>query len=116
MSIADPTLEPIAVCAHCQLPVPAGLMQDGADRQFCCSGCNTAFEILSATGLTSYYDLAERRDRAVRSTGRRYEEVDHPTFRDLYVRPLTGGLAEVELYLEGVHCGSCVWLVERLPR
>jgi Cu2+-exporting ATPase len=103
-------------CAHCRLPVPAGLVDAGVEQQFCCAGCRTAFDVLSATGLTSYYDLAERRNEAVHSTGRRYEEVDHPTFRELYVRPLTGGLAEVELYLEGVHCGSCVWLIERLPR
>jgi Cu2+-exporting ATPase len=113
---AAQTIGAEVTCAHCQLPVPAGLIDDGADRQFCCTGCHTAFDVLHATGLDAYYRLAERRTEAVRSTGRAYEEVDHPTFRDLYVRPLTGGLAEVELYLEGVHCGSCVWLVERLPR
>ncbi|MGH7618188.1 MAG: heavy metal translocating P-type ATPase metal-binding domain-containing protein, partial [Gemmatimonadaceae bacterium] len=121
MSSPDVVLPSVAArddiaCAHCQLPVPAGLIEDGAERQFCCSGCHTAFEILHAHGLGRYYDLSERRGEAVRSTGRAYEEIDHPTFRDLYVRRLTGGLAEVDLYLEGVHCGSCVWLVERLPR
>ena len=25
------------------------------------------------------------------------------------------GLANTELYLEGVHCASCVWLIERVP-
>ena len=25
------------------------------------------------------------------------------------------GLSQVELYLEGVHCAACVWLIERLP-
>ena len=31
------------------------------------------------------------------------------------MRELPGGLAESELYLEGVHCAACVWLVEKLP-
>jgi len=104
-----------ASCAHCDLPVPRGLYDDNAERQFCCEGCKTAFEILHEHGLDRYYDLAERRTSAVRASGRRYEEFDHPTFRDLYIHALPGGLAEVELYLEGVHCGSCAWLVERVP-
>jgi len=66
-------------------------------------------------GLDRYYDLAERRNEPVRPTGRTYDEFDHPAFCDLYVKPLSNGLAEVELYLEGVHCASCVWLVERVP-
>ena len=116
-ALAPPALGDYAEvsCAHCRLPVPAGLVNDGPDTQFCCAGCRTAFEILNTHGLARYYELAERRSEAVRSTGRAYEEFDHPTFRDLYVRALPDGLAEVELYLEGVHCGSCVWLVERVP-
>ena len=51
----------------------------------------------------------------MRPTGKRYEEFDHEAFRSLYVKPQRGGLCAVELYLEGVHCSSCVWLVERVP-
>lgn len=106
---------PSVACTHCGLPVPAGLVRDGEAEQFCCGGCRTAYGILRASGLDRYYDLHERRELAVAPTGRSYEEFDHPTFTQLYVRPVPGGLAEVELYLEGVHCASCVWLVERVP-
>lgn len=102
-------------CTHCGLDVPSGLVEDGAERQFCCAGCRTAHAILHDHGLDAYYSFAERRNEPVRASGRRYEEFDHPAFTDLYVRPLPGGLAEVDLYLEGVHCASCVWLVERVP-
>ena len=102
-------------CSHCQLPVPAGLVEPNADRQFCCIGCRTAFAIIHDHGLDSYYEIAERRDGPVAATGRSFEELDHATFRDLYVRRTPEGLAQVDLYLEGVHCGACVWLVERVP-
>ncbi len=102
-------------CAHCGLPVPAGLVLGDAERQFCCTGCHTAFDILHSHGLEKYYDLSERRTEAVRTTGRGYDEFNHPTFRELYVRGLPDGNAEIELYLEGLHCGSCVWLLERVP-
>jgi Cu2+-exporting ATPase len=104
-----------AVCTHCGLPVPAGAYDASTARQFCCAGCHSAFEILNEHGLSRYYAFTERRNEAVRSSGRRFDEFDHPTFRELYVRALPDGLSEVELYLEGVHCASCVWLVERVP-
>jgi Cu2+-exporting ATPase len=103
------------LCAHCALPVPEGLLDDDAERQFCCSGCHTAFGILHAHGLDSYYGFAERREAPVRASGRSYDEFDHPAFAKLYVTALPNGLSRTELYLEGVHCASCVWLVERVP-
>ena len=102
-------------CAHCGLDVPAGLVEAGAERQFCCTGCRTAYAILNEHGLGQYYAFGEKRDLPVRPTGKRYEEFDHEAFRTLYVTPMKGGLCRTELYLEGVHCSSCVWLVERVP-
>src|SRR5687768_6884032 len=102
-------------CAHCQLPVQTGFIIAGAERQFCCAGCRTAFAILNEHGLGGYYDIAERRDKPVAASGRNFEEFDHATFHELYVRRAADGLAQVDLYLEGVHCGACVWLVERVP-
>ena len=103
------------LCTHCSLTVPAGLVEPGAERQFCCTGCRTACEILHEHGLDQYYRFGERRVEAVTPTGRTYEEFDHESFHKLYVRALPDGLAQVDLYLEGVHCASCVWLVERVP-
>lgn len=102
-------------CAHCQLPVAAGLVVPESDHQFCCAGCRTAYAILSEHGLAGYYHIAERRDAPVTSSGRTFAEFDHATFHELYVRRTADGLAQVDLYLEGVHCAACVWLVERVP-
>jgi P-type Cu2+ transporter len=103
------------LCAHCGLPVPSGLIDDTAPQQFCCTGCTTAFAILHEHGLDSYYGFAERRESPVRASGRSYEEFDHPAFAERYIRTQADGLSRTELYLEGVHCASCVWLVERMP-
>ena len=104
-----------ACCAHCAGPVSAGLVEPGAERQYCCGGCRTAFAILHDHGLDGFYALPDRVTTPVAATGRSFDEFDHPAFHELYVRGAPGGLARVELYLEGVHCGSCVWLVERVP-
>ncbi len=104
-------------CDHCGLPVPAGLVEDGAGRQFCCSGCRVAYAVIRGHGLDRYYDIKARIDAAeepAHVSGKSFAEFDDPAFHGLYCRKLPSGLETVELYLEGVHCAACVWLVERL--
>jgi len=106
-------------CAHCDLPVPAGLIEAGAERQFCCAACRTAYEVIHACGLDRYYALRERagsKAEKARGVGERFERFDDPAFTRLYCTGLAGGLMTTALRLEGVHCAACVWLVEALPR
>jgi Cu2+-exporting ATPase len=105
-------------CSHCALPVPAGLVEDDAQLQFCCGACRAVWDAIHGCGLERYYELRERqgaRGRKAESTGRGYEEFDDPTFADLYCQDLGNGVMTAELFLQGVHCIACVWLVERLP-
>lgn len=101
-----------AACTHCGLEVPPPLRRNDGP-QFCCTGCETAYAVINGTGLEAYYGFGERRAARVQASGRTFEEFDHPAFATLYVRRRADGLAETELYLENVHCASCVWLVER---
>jgi len=104
-------------CSHCSLPVPAGLVEEGAEHQFCCSGCRVAYEVIRGHGLDGYYDIKSRIDAAdepAHVSGKTFAEFDDPAFHKLYCRELPSGLQTIELYLEGVHCAACVWLVEKL--
>jgi P-type Cu2+ transporter len=102
----------------CGQPVPAGsASQDRA--LFCCAGCQSVYEIVQASGLSTYYDYQERSAvtpvRAI--TGqRKYQELDDPTFQAQHCRGRTGAEQTAELVLEGVHCSACLWLVERVGR
>ena len=104
------------VCGHCALDVPQGRVPPDATQAFCCTGCATAWQVLHAAGLEHYYALSRRREARVESSGRAFAEFDHEAFRELYVKRRADGLDEVSLYLEGVHCPSCVWLVESVPQ
>ena len=121
LTLATPSLaatSPVA-CSHCGLAVPAGLVVQGAEQQFCCAGCSTVFSAILANGLERYYNLQESdpgKPRPARPTGRAYAELDDPSFLDAQAPELSAGLRCTELYLEGIHCSACVWLVERLPR
>ncbi|MEO8479771.1 MAG: heavy metal translocating P-type ATPase [Gemmatimonadota bacterium] len=101
-------------CTHCGLAMPGDNAVDGGSA-FCCAGCEGAHAILQAGGLDRYYRLAQQRNQRVDATGRSYDEFDHPAFHELYVTERAKERASTELYLEGVHCASCVWLLERIP-
>ena len=106
-----------ASCSHCGLPVPRGLLDAGAELQFCCSGCRTVFAVIHDRGLNRYYDYRSAAGEAGRQaspTGRDFDELDEPAFYDLYCKRDAEGQTHVELYLEGVHCSACVWLVEKV--
>lgn len=101
-------------CDHCGLAISPEQEHESSPK-FCCMGCEGAYAILHAGGLDRYYRLSEQRTRRVEVTGRSFEEFDHAAFHELYVSRDDAGRATTELYLEGVHCASCVWLVERIP-
>ncbi|MBT7012984.1 MAG: heavy metal translocating P-type ATPase [Planctomycetes bacterium] len=112
------SLTPAILCAHCGLPVPAGLVVDGDELQFCCRGCRTVYEAIHGAGLAGFYQLREGDDfqaESARTTGRSFAELDDPEFLAEQGRTI-GSLHEMRFYLEGVHCAACVWLVEKLPR
>jgi Cu2+-exporting ATPase len=124
MSPTDPALAAAELptrpdCSHCGLPVPTALFREGDADQFCCQGCRLVWAVIHEHGLERYYDVAEQLGepgQPARTTDADYEEFDDPTFHELYVTTGGNGLSSVELYLEGVHCAACVWLVERAPR
>ena len=105
-------------CTHCGLPVPAGLVEDEADEQFCCGACRIAYGAINACGLGRYYALRDAAgvdaERA-KGTGRKYAEFDDDAFAALYVKDRADGLCTAELFIEGMHCIACVWLLEKLP-
>ncbi len=107
------------VCSHCGLPVPAGLVRPGEELQFCCRGCSTVYQVIHGCGLERFYrmrDESQGEARPARTTNRAYSEFDDEVFRKLYYQDLPDDSQSVELYLEGVHCAACVWLVEKLPQ
>ncbi|MEZ6003385.1 MAG: heavy metal translocating P-type ATPase [Planctomycetota bacterium] len=103
-------------CAHCGLPVPARLWNPD-QPSFCCGGCETVYHAIRGSGLEDFYRIPGegKGGQPAKTTGHDYGEFGDPDFIERYSHPLPDGLRSIELYLEGVHCASCVWLVERLP-
>ncbi len=119
-------------CTHCGLPVPAGLIEPDREAQFCCNGCAGAYELIHGNGLDSFYRMAETKasdGSAFRKPSvARFDDFDEPAFQEKYAKADStssktanehqandSGELEIELAVEGIHCGACVWLLEKLP-
>ena len=109
---------PVATaCEHCGLPVPEAAPRNGG-RAFCCTGCEAVWHALHSCGLGRYYEL----QRAAGEHGNRpspqasHAWLDHAEFAARHVERSADGRARVELRVDGIKCGACLWLLEAMPR
>ncbi|QDU76798.1 putative copper-importing P-type ATPase A [Bremerella volcania] len=103
-------------CTHCGQPVPSQLAHEDSEEQFCCHGCEAAFRILQEfDGLDPEF-LEQARIAAKRQTAAQsYEHLDHPAYMEKYVHETASGISRTKLLLGGVHCASCLFVIEKLP-
>lgn len=99
-------------CIHCALPIPAS-RQHSSGPEFCCAGCEVAYAILQDMDPRLLEEIAEAKTTGPSELT--YEEMDHPRFLELYAHQLDSGLNRIRLHLEGIHCASCVFVIEKLP-
>ena len=115
--VLQPPASSSTVCSHCGLTVPASLVREGEGEQFCCSGCRQVYALVREWGFDQYYRLVERQGpfEPARVTGRSFEDFDDERAQVEASDAVGDERQRTRLYLEGVHCAACVWLVERLP-
>jgi Cu2+-exporting ATPase len=107
-----------ATCAHCGLAVPASLVREGQAEQFCCNGCRQVYTLVREWGFGQYYRLAGQQEASrepARVSGRTFEDFDDARTQAEATEAVGDERRRTRLYLEGVHCTACVWLVEKLP-
>ncbi len=107
---------PAVPCAHCGDICPAG--DPASDRpQFCCAGCETVYLILSGNDLADFYRIDRTAGRSQRNAPPRdYAWLELEKLSTTLVRYRDAERWQLELELPAIHCASCVWLLERLPR
>ncbi|MBX2970643.1 MAG: heavy metal translocating P-type ATPase metal-binding domain-containing protein [Cyclobacteriaceae bacterium] len=100
-------------CYHCGEPCDELLWQD--DKPFCCYGCKTVYEILSANDLCEYYDLEKNPGTTLRHVSdEAYVYLDDPQIRKKILGFDSDTFARVQFYIPAIHCVSCIWLLENL--
>jgi len=111
-----PTRSEVA-CVHCGLPCRETAVSCG-DKNFCCSGCQTVYEILTENGLSHFYELNDRAGVTIRRKTRREQflYLDEPAVREKLVDFSDGKTSRVTFRVPTIHCIACVWLLENLFR
>ncbi len=95
-------------CQHCSTICPPGDPYEG----FCCAGCRSVFRLIHESGLTDFYELQDRAGRPVGEGPKRGRSLTEAQLLE-HARAVPGGYA-APLFLSGMTCRGCAWLVERL--
>lgn len=103
-------------CAHCGDICPDERLKTG-EHHFCCTGCQTVYDILKTNNLGDFYHLDDQAGKSQRRVSEQdfsWLEVEKLAEQMVRYRDETQQYVEVEL--PAIHCASCVWLLERLPQ
>jgi len=87
-----------AACLHC------GAAVEGAD--YCCDGCEMAAAIIQGAGLERYYTERESPGNRPTANTERWEATPREVLPD--------GSAQAWIQVDGLRCGSCVWVTEKV--
>ncbi|WP_243406387.1 heavy metal translocating P-type ATPase [Siphonobacter curvatus] len=109
LSIAAPTH-----CYHCGNDCAEDALHLD-DKTFCCEGCKTVYELLADHELCGYYSLGKSGIGTSPSLAR-FEFLDHAEISDSLLDFQNDTQAKVTFYLPAIHCSSCLYLLEHLPR
>lgn len=106
------------LCYHCGEICPEDNTHTIEDKNFCCNGCQTVFEILQENNLCSYYDLNQNAGISLKA--KNYEDkfayLDEPELITQLLDYQSNNICKVTFYIPAVHCSSCVWLLENFQK
>lgn len=102
-------------CFHCGSKIPDGGEVIGlVDKVFCCYGCLSVAELITNSNLERYYEVRENNsNEKVRKLPQElWLAYDVEEVKNLYVRKLDDNFNEANLFIDGIHCSACSWLIK----
>ncbi|MGO4771908.1 heavy metal translocating P-type ATPase metal-binding domain-containing protein [Flavobacterium sp. W22_SRS_FK3] len=103
-------------CFHCGLTIPENKIIHFDQKDFCCKGCKTVYEIFSLHNLTSYYDFEKSPGASAQDIQGKYDFLDNESIISKLLEFQEGNKAIVSLNIPNVHCSSCIWILENLNK
>ncbi len=102
-------------CYHCGQPCEETIIEFD-DKNFCCTGCKSVYSLLQQNDLCDYYSLDKNAGQTIRSTSQEFDWLNEPKVRKQLLSFDSADYSKVEFKVPAVHCISCLWLLERLPK
>ncbi|MEZ5017557.1 MAG: heavy metal translocating P-type ATPase metal-binding domain-containing protein [Flavipsychrobacter sp.] len=109
--------QPKKLCYHCGTECANDKIAI-EDKYFCCDGCKLVYEIINANGLCNYYEQQSHpgltQIKPIRND--KYSYLDNEEIAANLYKFTDGNNTIVTFYIPGVHCSSCMWLLEHLQK
>ncbi len=104
-------------CYHCGEPVLNKHFRV-SDKAFCCEGCKLVYEILNENNLCTYYTIEPGKGNSPKSEhyAGRFAYLDREEIGAALHTFRSESQAQVKLFVPGIHCSSCIWLLENLQK
>lgn len=94
-------------CYHCgDLCLDDSISFD--NKQFCCNGCKSIYQLFQGTELQDFYDSRTIIDKS------EYEFLDNDDIANSLIKLKTENYYKVQLNLPAIHCSSCLYVLENL--
>ncbi|WP_298221011.1 heavy metal translocating P-type ATPase metal-binding domain-containing protein [Flavobacterium sp.] len=103
-------------CFHCGLDIAETEVIAFDDKQFCCNGCKTVYEIFSLNDMTCYYDFEKSPGTTPLDIQGKYDFLDNESIVSKLLEFREDTTAIVSLHIPYIHCSSCIWILENLQR
>jgi Cu+-exporting ATPase len=104
------------VCYHCGDACDIKIQED--EKIFCCEGCKQVYLLLNENNLCSYYDFENNPGLKVKGkhSGQRFAYLEDDKTIEQLVQFKSETQINVTFYLSQIHCTSCVFILENLPK
>lgn len=96
-------------CVHCSLDFYYN-SSTCPSPDYCCYGCKTVYELLTQSGLQKFYDIKSE------GGGTCFRPPLPALSGTAYFKHWDSSARSVQLYVGGVHCTACLWLLEKIPQ
>lgn len=102
-------------CYHCGNSCDRGLIFFD-EKNFCCTGCQTVFEIFSKNDLTSYYDFENNPGAIPQELHGKFNFLDNNVILENLLEFNDEKTQIITLNIPHIHCSSCIWVLENLHK
>jgi Cu+-exporting ATPase len=104
-----------AQCFHCGEDIAASFYQ-ADNKDFCCLGCKTVYQVLKNHDLSSYYAYNDVPGQTQNKPQANLDYLNVDSIASQLVDYQDDKVTVITFYIPAIHCSSCIWLLEHLQQ
>ncbi len=106
-------IELASACYHCGDKLPSSIYEF-EDKQFCCLGCQSVYQILNDSGMHHYYQYNRYPGKSQSRKKADFFYLEEESIAEKLIDFKNDEITIVTFYIPAIHCSSCIWLLEHL--